>query len=77
MEAEVQGVCCPLQQRPNSGRLTLLSSFNRRHESRAPLASRYSIGNKLEIVHEGGLHLEATGEIQLVKQISAEETRPQ
>ncbi|XP_045889700.1 uncharacterized protein LOC123959608 isoform X1 [Micropterus dolomieu] len=65
---QVQGFCCPLQQRPSSGRvthrvtpqsrngvdgsLTLLSSLNGRLESRTKLASRFRTGSRPEMTPE-------------------------
>ncbi|XP_068590405.1 uncharacterized protein [Cebidichthys violaceus] len=66
---QVQGLCCPLQQRPSSGRmthgvtphsrgggdgsLTLLSSLKGRLESRGKPASRSSTGSRPETISEG------------------------
>ncbi|KAM4578275.1 uncharacterized protein V3H82_007737 [Fundulus diaphanus] len=61
LKLQVDGICCPLQQRPNSGRQTLQSSFRRRLESGTPLASRSSMGIKLEMAHEGGAPLGSNG----------------
>ncbi|XP_026176456.1 uncharacterized protein LOC113138341 isoform X2 [Mastacembelus armatus] len=67
---QVQGFCCPLQQRPDSGRvthrvipqsregghgrLTLLSSLRGRLETRAKVASRARTGSKAELTPEHG-----------------------
>ncbi|XP_044054010.1 uncharacterized protein LOC122877010 isoform X2 [Siniperca chuatsi] len=67
---QVQGFCCPLQQRPSSGRvthrvtpqsrggvdgsLTLLSSLKGRLESRAKSTSRSRTGSRPEMIPEGG-----------------------